>query len=70
MTEFTKHLAFARADALELRSLLKRTEDIPPDQMAAHLAALRVQHAMIGRDLDRLQKAVPAFAKATEGRPA
>ncbi|RVD15419.1 MAG: hypothetical protein EOS73_32100 [Mesorhizobium sp.] len=60
MSEFARHLAFARADALELRSLLKRTEEIAPDQIASHLAALRVQHAMIGRDLDRLQKAVPA----------
>jgi hypothetical protein len=60
MSEFARHLAFARADALELRSMLKRTECIPPDQMATHLAALRVQHAMIGRDLDKLQKAVTA----------
>jgi len=60
MSEFRKYLAFASADALELRRLLKRTGEIPPGEMAAHLSALRVQLAMIGRDLDRLQKAVPA----------
>ncbi|RWQ56540.1 MAG: hypothetical protein EOS82_03330 [Mesorhizobium sp.] len=60
MSEFERHLAFARADALELRRLLKRTDEIPASEMAAHLAALRVQHAMIGRDLDRLQKAASA----------
>lgn len=57
MNEFQKYLAFARADALELRRLLKRTDDVPSDQMAAHVAALRVQHAMVGRDLDKLTKA-------------
>ncbi|MER9901634.1 hypothetical protein [Mesorhizobium sp. M0130] len=62
MSEFQRCLAFASADALELRRLLKRTDEIPSAELAAHLAALRVQHAMIGRDLDRLQKAkaVPA----------
>ncbi|RWO29603.1 MAG: hypothetical protein EOS10_22430 [Mesorhizobium sp.] len=60
MSEFERHLAFARADALELRRLLRRTDEIPQNEMAAHLAALRVQHAMIGRDLDRVQKAAAA----------
>lgn len=60
MTEFKKWLAYASADTLELRRMLKRAEQVPSDQLANHLAQLRVQHAMIGRDLDRLQKAVPA----------
>ncbi|TJW50893.1 MAG: hypothetical protein E5X65_25675 [Mesorhizobium sp.] len=57
MSEFERWLAFARVDALELRRLLKRTDQIPSHQLATHLAALRIQHAMIARDLDRLQKA-------------
>jgi len=60
MSEFKRWLGFASIDALELRRLLKRTDEIPSEQLAAHLAALRTQHAMIGRDLDRLQKAVTA----------
>lgn len=64
MSEYQRYLAFARVDALELRRLLKRTDEVPSDQMAAHIAALRVQHAMVGRDLDRLTnatgKSVPA----------
>lgn len=60
MSEFERHLAFARADALELRRLLKRTDEVPSNELSAHLAALRVQHAMIGRDLDRVQKAAAA----------
>ncbi|MER9130706.1 hypothetical protein [Mesorhizobium sp. M0768] len=63
MSEFQRCLAFARADALEMRRLLKRTDEIPSNELAVHLAALRVQHAMIGRDLDRLQKAA-ALEKA------
>ncbi|WP_421912756.1 hypothetical protein [Mesorhizobium sp.] len=60
MSDLKKFVAFASADTLEMRRLLKRIDEVPANDLAAHISALRVQHAMIGRDPDRLQKAVPA----------